>query len=121
MAKVMEVMAAGTAPGTAQAIVSTYSAVTAAGTTQGTATALPAAVNFSTAAASQTGVLLPTGGNAITGDEIKVFTTSSTATSVYPGGSDTINGSTSAFSVAQNKMAIFVRVSSTGWGAIVTA
>lgn len=122
MARVKDIMGSGMAAQTAKAIAGTAATVTAAGTAQAGATALPAAANLSTAASSQTGVVLPTGAQGSNpGDVIYIATSSSTATNVYPGGSDTLNGSTSAISTAQNKMLMCVRMSNSAWYAIVTA
>lgn len=107
---------------TAQNVVGSFSTVTAAGTNQGTATLLSAAVNAVSAAGSADGVVLPTAAQGSqVGDDFWILCTSSTTAKVYPGGSDTINGSASAVSVAQNKMLILKRFTPTAWGAIVTA
>lgn len=122
MARAIDIMGAGLQAQTARAAAGTFATVTAAGTTQGTATVLSAAANNVTTAASQTGVVLPTGAQgSMPGDVVFVFVNSATSGSVYPGGSDKLNGSTSAITVAQNKMLTCVRMSATAWGAMVTA
>lgn len=122
MARVRDLMGSGLSAQAAKAVAGTAGTVTAAGTTQGTATRLSYAANAVSAASSQTGVVLPTAAQgSMPGDVVYIRTTSSTAASVYPGGSDTLNGSTSAISVAQNKMLTCVRFTNSTWGAMVTA
>lgn len=114
-----ELTGSGAAGQLAKAVLGSAGAVTAAGTAQATATPLGVANAAVTAAGSADGVLLPS--NAQPGEEYWVLTVSSTTAKVYPGGADTINGSTSAISVAQNKMAVFKRFTATTWGAFFTA
>lgn len=122
MARIRDLMGTGNSAGAASAIAGTSGAVTAAGTAQGTATLLGYETNAVTAASSNDGVVLPTGAQGSQpGDMCYVLTVSSTTAKVYPGGSDTINGSTSAISVAQNKMLTIKRFTNTAWGAVVTA
>lgn len=122
MARMKDVMGTGNSGPAARAIVGTFGTIVGTGTSQATATALPYALNTITTASSQEGGLLPTTaqGSEI-GDSITVYVSASTTGKVYPGGTETINGSTSAISVAQAKMAIFTRTSATNWGNIITA
>jgi len=72
------------------------------------------------AAASLDAYLLPsTAQGSQNGDEIKVFTTSSTSAVVFAGTGETINNAASV-TVAQYKMAIFKRFTATQWGMIIT-
>lgn len=122
MARVRDLTGTGAQPTHAEAIAGTYGAVTAAGTGASTATLLSYETNAVTAASSNDGVILPTGAQGSNpGDTCYVLTVSSTTAKVYPGSGDTINGSTSAVSVAQNKQAVLKRYSATQWGAMVTA
>jgi len=83
-------------------------------------TQIPAETAALSAAASLDAYVLPTTaqGSAI-GDEYKVFTTSSTSAVVFAGTGETINNGASQ-TVAQYKMAIFKRFTSTQWGMIIT-
>lgn len=122
MARVKDLMGVGTPSLQARAIAGTNGAVTAAGTTAATATVLSYETNNVTAASSLDGVVLPTGAQgAMPGDTVYVYTTSSTTAKVYSASGVTLNGSSSAISVAQNKMLICKMITATNWGAIVTA
>lgn len=122
MARVRDLMGTGNSAGSARAIAGTAGAITAAGTSQATSTLLSYETNFVTTASSQVGVVLPTGAQgSAAGDSAYVFCNTSDTCTVYPGGSDTINGSTNAVNVAQNKMLILKRLTNTAWGAVVTA
>jgi hypothetical protein len=122
MARVKDAMGAGTSAQQAKALVGTAGAVTAAGTNAATATVLSYAANAVTAASSLDGVVLPTGAQGSSpGDVVHVLTVSSTTAKVYPASGETLNGGSSAISVAQNKMLICVKYTGTAWGAIVTA
>lgn len=121
MSRVRDLMGSGFSAGQAKAIASGGAAVTSAGTGSiANATLLPNETNNLSAAASLDAYLLPSTaqGSAI-GDEIKVWTSSSTSAVVFGGTGETINNAAS-FTVAQYKMAIFKRFSATQWGAIVT-
>ena len=122
MARVRDCMGTGSAPANAQAIAGTAGAITAAGSSQGASTLLSFETNFVTTASSAVGVVLPTSAQgSANGDTCYVFCNTSDTATVYPGGSDTINGSSSAVNVAQNKMAVIKRFTSTQWGLVVTA
>lgn len=122
MARVKDLMGTGNSAGAAKAIAGTSGSITAAGTTQGAATLLSFETNTLTTAGSADAVVLPTGAQGSNpGDTCYIINPSSTAAQVFPGGSDTINGSTSAINVAQNKILICKRFGATTWGAIVTA
>lgn len=122
MPKVREVNAA--MPGSvAQAIVNTSGQVTGTGTgSQAAGVLLAYANNDLVTASSLDTFVLPTAAQGTAKGDV-VYATVETATTgvVYPGGSDTCNGSTSAVSVAQHKTAMFVRTSATNWGYIITA
>lgn len=121
MSRQRDLIGSGFSAGQTRAIASGGAAVTSSGTGSiANATLLPSETNNLSAASSLDAYLLPSTaqGSAI-GDEIKVFTTSSTSAVVYAGTGETINNSASA-TVAQYKMAIFKRFSSTQWGMIVT-
>lgn len=123
MARVRDLMGTGNAAGAAQAIVGTSGQVTGTGTgSQAAGVILSYANNDCVTASSLDTFVLPTvaQGSAV-GDV--VYATVETATSgvVYPGGAETIVGSTSAKTVAQHKTAAFIRSSSTNWGYLVTA
>lgn len=122
MARVRDCIGTGSAPINAQAVAGTAGSLTAVGTSQGAGTLLSYETNFITTASSQVAVVLPTGAQgSMPGDTCYVFCNTSDTATVYPGGSDTINGSSSAVNVAQNKMAIIKRFNATQWGLIVTA
>lgn len=122
MARVRDVMGTGASATHAQAIAGTTGSVTAAGTTQGAATLLSFETNVVTSAGSADSVVLPTGAQGSNpGDLAYVQAISATTVQVFPGGADTINGSTSAVNVAQNKMGVFKRLTNSTWGAFVTA
>lgn len=118
-----DLMGSGQAPFAAQAIVGTTAALTATGSSsQTTAALMTAETNIVTSASSLNSVVLPTSaqGSGL-GETRYVFTSSSTSTIVYPGGSETANGSTSGITVAQNKLLILKRISSIAWGYVITA
>lgn len=123
MAKVRDVMGAGSAPLAAQAIVGTSGQVTGTGTgSQGAGVILSYANNDLVTASSLDTFRLPTSAlGANVGDVVYATVETSTSGVVYPGGSDTCNGSASAVTVAQHKTAMFVRSSATNWGYIITA
>jgi len=122
MARIRDLMGTGNSAGSAKAIAGTTAAVTAAGTTQGAATLLSAETNIVTTAGGADAVVMPTGAQGSQpGDSCYVQNPSSTTCQVFPGGSDSANGSTSAISLAQNKMLIAKRLTATTWGYIVTA
>ncbi len=122
MARIKDAVSLGTPPLQAKGLIGTSGAVTAAGTGASTATVLSYASNAVTAASSLDGVVLPTGAQGSSpGDKVSVLTVSSTTAKVYPASGETLNGSSSAISVAQNKMLICEKFSATAWGAIVTA
>lgn len=122
MARVKDLMGAGTPSGQARAMAGTNGTVTAAGTNAATATVLSYETNAVSAGASADGVVLPTGAQgAMPGDTVYVLTTSSTTAKVYSASGVTLNGGSSAISVAQNKMLVCKMFTATAWGAIVTA
>lgn len=123
MARVRDLMGTGSQPANAQAAVGTSGQVTATGTgSQGAGVILSYANNDLVTASSLDTFVLPTVAQGSTvGDVVYATVETSTSGVIYPGGSDTIVGSTSAKTVAQHKTAMFVRSSQTNWGYIVTA
>ena len=123
MPRIRDVMGAGNSSGSSQAIVNTSGQVTGTGTGSQAAGVLLSYANNDcvTASSLDTFVLPTTAQGSAVGDVIYVTVETSTSGVVYPGGSETIVGSTSAKTVAQHKTAIFVRSSSTNWGYFVTA
>ena len=123
MARIRDLMGTGHSGAAAKAIAGTRGAVTAAGSSsQANGTLLSYETNFVTTAGGADSVVLPTSAQGSQpGDEVVVFNNTSTSCNCYPGGSETANGSTSAISVAQNKLLRCKRVSATGWGYIITA
>lgn len=102
-------------------IVGVPQSITTAGTSQGTATLISTAFALLTTAASQTGAILPSSASGSqVGDEVVCWCLTSTSAVVYPAGSETINNA-SSITVAQYKMLFLKRVSTTAWGAIITA
>ena len=122
MATVRALMGSGFSGGQALAL-NQRGAVTASGSnSQANGALLSYGVNDVTTGASADSVVLPTSAQGSQpGDEMYVYVGSSTSGKLFPGGSETINGSTSAVTVAQGKMALCVRTSSTNWGHIITA
>lgn len=123
MARVRDAMGTGSQAGNAQALVNSSGQVTGTGTgSQGAGVILSFGNNDCVTASSLDTFVLPTAAQGATvGDVVYVTVETSTSGVVYPGGSDTIVGSTSAKTVAQHKTAIFVRSSATNWGYLVTA
>lgn len=123
MARVRDLMGTGQAPLAAQAIAGTSGQVTATGTgSQGAGIILSYANNDCITAASLDTFVLPTvAQGSCVGDVVYVTVETATSGVVYPGGAETIVGSTSAKTVAQHKTALFVRSSATNWGYLVTA
>lgn len=123
MARVRDAMGTGSQAGNAQALINSSGQVTATGTgSQGAGVVLSFGNNDCVTAASLDTFVLPTAAQGATVGDV-VYATVETATSgvIYPGGSDTIVGSTSAKTVAQHKTAVFIRSSATNWGYLVTA
>lgn len=114
-------MGMGMSAGLAGAVASGGAAVVSAGTGSiAASTLLPFETNNLSAAANLDSYLLPASGKgSAVGDSIYCFTSSATSAVVFGNTGETINGS-ATFTVAQNKLAIFKRISSTVWGAIVT-
>lgn len=123
MARVRDAMGMGTPGGQAQALVNTFGDVTGTGTgSQGAGVLLSYGSNNLITASSLDTFVMPTAAQgAGRGDVMTAYGSTATSAVVYPGGSDTINGSTSAVTIAQNKMGTFQRMSATNWGYVVTA
>lgn len=122
MARKLALMGSGFSAGQANGI-NERGAVTAAGSSsQANGTKLSYAVNDITTASGADSVVLPTSAQGSQpGDFVTVTVTTATSGMLYPGGSETVNGSTSAVTIAQNKTAFLVRASSTNWGLVITA
>jgi hypothetical protein len=122
MATIKQLMGTGTPALQAQQIVGAPATLAGVGTSQSGAAQISAPVTTLTTAGGATAAVLPTGSQgSIPGDEYFIFTSSATTGIVYPGGTDTANGSTSGINVAQNKMLHIKRLSSTAWGYLITA
>lgn len=89
--------------------------ITAVGTAQVGAAALTATINQVTTSAGQTAVVLPSGQPVAT--SVHVYVPSATAALVFPptGGNINEGAANASFSVAQARIASFVRVSPTKW------
>jgi len=114
MAQVQNLMAYGTAPLLALAIVGEVANnLTAAGSTQGTALKLSAVNNVVTTAAASTGVQLPATGP---GDAITVANLGANALLVYPvtGGAIQTGAANAGFSVGVGKTATFTARDASG-------
>lgn len=97
------------------------SGLTATGSGQGDALALQVSNNGFTTVAASTGAILPS--FAQVGDVVRVYNYGANALSVYPqtGGAIANGATNAAFSVASNKSAQFVMLTSTLWGATLSA
>lgn len=123
MARIRDAIGTGSAPQNAVATINTSGQVTGTGTgSQANGVLLSYANNDCVTAASLDTFVLPTAAQgASIGDVVYATVSTSTSGVVYPGGSETIVGVTSAKTVAQHKTACFVRSSATNWGYLVTA
>ena len=121
MAIKRNLMGSGAPAALAEAVCGGGPAITSSGTGSiANATLLPRSSNNLSAASSLDAYLLPsTAQGSQIGDEIKVWTSSSTSAVVYAGTGETVNNSASV-TVAQYKMCIFKRFTSTQWGYIIT-
>ncbi|NBW10902.1 MAG: hypothetical protein EBR82_23020 [Caulobacteraceae bacterium] len=118
---VQRIMGSGIPAQAAQNINGDWSgALTATGSSQATALLLGSVVNSVTTTAASTGVQLPA---TSPGDWVYVHNSGANTLSVYGQTGDAIQSgaANAAFSVAANKGALFFRVSTTLWGAILTA
>lgn len=121
MAQLSKVQGSGASAAHALAIVgNTSSALTALGSSQGTALLLSNENNEVTTTSASTGVQLPIN---LIGDAIFVANYGAQTLSVYGQTGESIQSGSAnaAFSVAQNKTAMFIKVSSTRWAAILSA
>lgn len=126
MARIRDLMGTGNSAGSAYAIAGTAgNIVAAANNAQAGATLLSYETNYVTTGATTNSVVLPTAAQgAQPGDLCYVFNASSTSANCFPGGSEKANASTSAVTVAQNKMAVFKRMpygGTTDWAYLITA
>lgn len=110
-----EMMGLGVAPALANLMGEAIAAVTAVGTAQVGAAALVPTINQVTTSAGQTAVVLPSTQPLAT--SIQVYVPSATTALVFPPSGGTINegAANASFSVAQARLATFVRVSATKW------
>lgn len=121
MAIVQRIMASGIAPLAASNIQGDLSTgLTATGSTQGTALLLSNILNYVSTTAASTGAQLPA---CNPGDSVYVHNAGANTLSVYGQTGEAIQSGSAnaAFSVATNKGAWFFKVSSTLWGAILSA
>lgn len=95
-------------------------ALTATGTSQATALLLSKSFNYIGTTAASTGVQLPA---CDPGDSVVIANAGASTLSVYGQTGDTIDGGSAnaAFSVATNTTAIFYRITSTAWAALLSA
>jgi hypothetical protein len=107
----------GMAPALAGKVGHQVSTVAGVGTAASGAAKIGTTVTIGTTASGQTAFALPT--QPTMGKEYYFFNTSATAALIFPpaSGTQTLNGSTSSVSVAQNKGAMFMCVSKAGTGA----
>lgn len=120
MASANELMGLGTPPQLAALTGANPQTVTCAGTAQGTATAILSKCAELSAASSQTGAILPSDGPLY--QPFFVFTSSSTSAVVYAPSGHTLNGSSNgSLTVAQNKAATFWQYKKGFWASILTA
>ena len=111
-----DMMGLGVAPALANLMgESIPAALAAVGTAQVGAPTLTGTINQVTTAASQTAVLLPT--TQPVGTSVHVYVSSATSATVFPpsGGSINEGAANASFTVAQARLATFVRVSATKW------
>ena len=122
MARIRDLMGSGVPAMQATMTVGGTGTIAGVGTSQATGVLVSYANNILTTAGGATAAVLPTNAQGSNiGDEHFIFTSSSTTGIVYPGGSDTANGSTGGINVAQSKMLHIKRLSATAWGYIITA
>lgn len=123
MPRKLNLMGLGTQGQLASAICGGVGSITAAGSaSQANATLLGHETNAVTTAGGADSVVMPTTAQrSEIGDSCLVYNLSSTSLNIYPGGSETANGSTSAVALAQNKGFWAKRISSTNWMYVVTA
>lgn len=121
MAIKRNLMGSGFAAQQAQVICGGGPAIASLGTGSiANSTLLPGSSNNLSAASSLDSYLLPsTAQGSQIGDEIKCWCSSSTSAVVFAGTGETANNSASV-TVAQYKMVIFKRFTSTQWGYIIT-
>lgn len=100
----------------------TVSGISAAGTTNADATRLSAAINEVTTTALNTGVALPP---IEAGAMVMVMNSGANALLVYPGTTgaqiNALTATTGGFSVAAGGRALFVAVTGSKWGAVLSA
>lgn len=121
MSTVQDLMGLGMPGGLANRIGNTPATVAGVGTAQTGAAAIQTSLTNATTAGGATAFVLPSA--ASLGRPFFFFNSSSTTALVFPPTSGTIQGGSAnaSFSVAQNKTAIFIRLTSTAWCAVLSA
>lgn len=121
MARIRDLMGTGNSAESAKAIAGKAGAITAAGTTAAAATVLGFETNNVTTAGGADAVVLPTSAQGSQpGDTCYVLNLASTTAQLFCAATETLNGATSAVSVAQNKMAVCKKFTNSAWGVVVT-
>jgi hypothetical protein len=121
MSTVADLMGLGMPGPLANRIGNTPLTIAGVGTAQVGAAAIQTSATFATTSGGATAFVLPTA--ASLGREFWVFNSTATTALVFPPTSGTIQGGSAnaSFSVAQNKTAVFMRMTSTAWAAVLSA
>ena len=122
MSTVSDLMGLGMPAALANRLGLTPAVITCAGTTQAAATTIQTHLSILSTGTSTTGAILPS--SASLGGVFVAACTAATTAVVYCPVSGTLNGTTNAgLSVAQNKTAIFYRLTGSGddWVSVLTA
>ena len=121
MSTVLDFMGLGMPGPLANRLGNTPATVAGVGTAQTGGATLQTTATLATTSSGQTAFVLPSG--ASLGRPFWFFNSSATTALVYPPSGGAIQGGSTdaAFSVAQNKTVIFMRLSSTAWCANLTA
>lgn len=121
MSTVADLMGLGMAGPLAGRLGNTPATQAGAGTTNTGATSIQTSVTNATTASSQTAFIFNSG--ASLGRPFYFFNSSATTALVYPPVGGNFNGGSTdaSFSVAQNKMCIFIRLSTNNWCTNLTA
>jgi len=121
MSTVADLMGVGMPGAQANRLGNTPTTQAGAGTAAAGATLIQGHLTNATTASSQTAFIFNAA--ASLGAPFWFFNSSATTALVYPPSGGNFNGGTTdaSFSVAQNKLAVFIRISSTAWASILTA
>ncbi len=121
MSTVADLMGLGMPGPLANRLGNTPTTIAGVGTAAATAALIQTGVTNATTAGGATAFIFNSA--ASLGRPFYFFNSSATTALVYPTTGGNFNGGTTdaAFSVAQNKAAIFFRISSTAWASILTA